>query len=275
MKTQPQAVDWLNQQVGKGLNFDGAYGQQCFDFFNYYYQFLTGNSPYNDGYGVPGAKDIWNVGTDKFDKIADSASLVPQPGDVLIYGSTWGGGYGHVEVVISSDANGSNIVGQNLRGNATDPVTRVYRTWAGMRGLIGVMRPKFNQGDDDMIKGSDRDLLDRLTQKLKFWKVPYDLNHEMDFWTGQDFRSFLNGGLGEASAEWDKRAKAVEQVPVLSGQITGLTQTVNEKQAEIDTLIDENSQLKAKLAQAGSDSVQLNALGTSLNWLIIRLGLKK
>ena len=70
--TRQDAINWLNAQNGKALDFDSMYGVQCFDFFNYYYQFLTGRNPYSDGYGVPGAKDIWNVPTSRFTKVANN-----------------------------------------------------------------------------------------------------------------------------------------------------------------------------------------------------------
>ncbi len=140
MATQSEAVTWLNGQVGKVLDFDGAWGSQCVDAFNFYYQYLVGRSPYSDGYGVPGAKDLWNVATSRFTKIPDSASLVPQPGDILIYGSSWGGGYGHVEMVVANSSTGVTIVGANLSGNSSIGVQKTTRSWGAMRGLIGVMR---------------------------------------------------------------------------------------------------------------------------------------
>jgi hypothetical protein len=143
MVTENSAGGWLGQQVGQHLDYDHAYGQQCFDFFNFYYQYITGEGPYANGYAVEGAKDIWGVPTNLFDKIPDSSSLVPNVGDVLVYGSSWGAGYGHVEVCRWSDANGCHVIGENEHGNASEGVVEVYRSWGGMRGLIGVMRPKF------------------------------------------------------------------------------------------------------------------------------------
>lgn len=143
MKTQLEAINWINGTVGQHLDYDHQYGQQCFDYFNFYYQWLTGDSPYADGFGVSGAKDIWNVSTSAFDKIRDSNTLVPQPGDVLIYGPSWGAGYGHVELCLSSDASGSHLVGENEHNNPSEGVVVVYRTWTQMTGLIGVMRPHF------------------------------------------------------------------------------------------------------------------------------------
>lgn len=142
--TQAQAVAWLNSKIGQHLDYDNEYGQQCFDFFNYYYQALTGDSPFADGYEVSGAKDIWNVSTSGFDKIPDSGSLVPQPGDILIYGASWGAGFGHVEVCLSSDGNGSHLIGENEHNDPSEGVVVVYRTWAQMIGLLGVLRPHFD-----------------------------------------------------------------------------------------------------------------------------------
>ena len=145
MATRQSAVDWLNAQNGKKLDFDGAWGAQCVDYFNYYYQHLVGVSPYAHGYGVNGAKDLWNVNTSRFDKIANNpndANQIPQPGDILIYNSSWGGGYGHVEMVLSADASGVNVSGQNMRG-VTDPVSTTRRSWGAIvGGLIGWMSYK-------------------------------------------------------------------------------------------------------------------------------------
>lgn len=75
----------------------------------------------------------------------------------------------------------------------------------------------------------------------------------------------------------DKRVK--EQ----ASQLLGLTQTVNEKQAEISSLQDanadlakENAELKALLATCGDseDTEWLNKFGVALRWLIQRLGIK-
>ena len=165
MATQTDFVNWLNNAVGKYWNFDGLYGNQCTDLFNFGYQFLTGVSPYSRGYGVDGAKDLWNVATDVFVKIADSSTLEPQPGDVLIYGASWGGGWGHVEMVEYTNANGCGVIGNNMLGNPTAPATRAFRTWAGMRGLIGVMRPKWSVSNQ-VTGGSSVD-----TIKCMYWRL--------------------------------------------------------------------------------------------------------
>lgn len=136
--TRDQALNWMYEQNGQSLDFDGRYGAQCFDYFNYYYQFLTGRNPYSDGYAVEGAKDIWNVPTDLFTKIPNdpyAADQLPQTGDILIYNGSWGGGYGHVEMVLSADQNGVNVSAQNSKGPY---VAEEFRPWNRVvGGLIG------------------------------------------------------------------------------------------------------------------------------------------
>lgn len=145
MKTQQEALTWLNAQIGQRLDYDHVYGDQCVDFFNFYYQFVTGDGPFLDGYQVTGAKSLFGVTNSRLDRIVDSNTLVPQPGDVAVYGATWGNGNGHVEVCISSDAHGSFFIGENEHGNPSEGVVKVYRTWAQMRGLEGVLRFHFAQ----------------------------------------------------------------------------------------------------------------------------------
>ena len=39
------AVNWVKSQVGKGLDYDGVYGNQCVDLICYYYRYLGQTSP--------------------------------------------------------------------------------------------------------------------------------------------------------------------------------------------------------------------------------------
>lgn len=119
--TIQDAVSWCNQQIGKALDFDGIYGAQCTDFFNYYYQEITGRNPYSDGAGVPGAKDLWSVDFPNFTKVANNMAdpnQLPPQGAVLIYdgGLAGSNGFGHVAVVDSANAQQVTVWDQNWGG---------------------------------------------------------------------------------------------------------------------------------------------------------------
>lgn len=119
--TVSDAMAWCNQQVGKALDFDGVYGAQCTDFFNFYYQHITGRNPYSDGAGVAGAKDLWGVAFPNFTKVQNNPSdpnQLPPQGSMLIYdgGLSGSGGYGHVAIVDSANAQQVTVYDQNWGG---------------------------------------------------------------------------------------------------------------------------------------------------------------
>ena len=42
-KSSSAAMDYINSLEGKGWDFDGYYGWQCFDLVNYYWNYLYGH----------------------------------------------------------------------------------------------------------------------------------------------------------------------------------------------------------------------------------------
>lgn len=238
MVTQTQASVWLTEQIGKKLDFDKKYGCQCVDFFNFYYQFITGDNPYNDGYGVPGAKDLWTRPNSHFTNIPDSNTLKPQPGDVLVYGSSWGLGYGHVEVCLSSDTKGSWVVGENEHGNPSEGVIKVYRTWAQMKGLLGVMRPKFTVP---------------AAPKPAPAPAPKPAPVTKD---------------GKTIEQWED---AANQANLALNQANTKVQNLTDVNSNLNKQI---ASLTAQLATASGDTAVLNNFGKALTALIVRLGIK-
>jgi hypothetical protein len=111
--TVQDAVNWCNGQIGQHDDYDNAYGTQCVDFFNFYYRYLTGRNPYNDGLSVSGAKDLFDRLPGSFSKVVNNPNdpnQLPPQGAILFWGGNMpgSGGYGHVAVVDRADA--TNIV---------------------------------------------------------------------------------------------------------------------------------------------------------------------
>ena len=113
---------------------------------------------------------------------------------------------------------------------------------------------------------------------------------ERKSWIGQPKQRFFQVGLAEANAVRAAKASAEAKVKSLTTDVNSLKDTVSQlktqvasvtnKVGELTNVIkikdDEIAKLKAEVAAGGNgeDSVQLNALGAALRWLITRLGLK-
>jgi uncharacterized coiled-coil protein SlyX len=126
---------------GKGIDFDGAYGDQCMDLMHQYCVEVLGIT---DGrvLAAPAAKDVWNTpvfGKDKFESIANSPTGVPQKGDIVLFG-TEVGPYGHVAIVQSADVNTVTTFDQNWSGHQyCETITHKY---GGSQGVLGWLRFK-------------------------------------------------------------------------------------------------------------------------------------
>lgn len=136
-QTKTAAAGWINQNQFKYHDFDGWYGAQCVDLFNFYNKGFVGGQFIT---GVTGAKDIWgNPGMNK-NYVAIRSNQRAQMGDVYVMGPSWGGGYGDTGIVVEDL--GSKI--KVLSANATSLGPRgpsVISTFT-KSGLLGYYRPR-------------------------------------------------------------------------------------------------------------------------------------
>ncbi|MDW3925735.1 N-acetylmuramoyl-L-alanine amidase [Staphylococcus saprophyticus] len=114
-KTKEQAIAYMNKLKGCWWDFDGAFGAQCFDLANMYWNYLTGGRL--AGYY---AKDI--PFKNNFSGLAtvykNTPSFLPQKGDICVLHSGYGGGAGHVFIVWSANLNSLVGLDQNWYGGA-------------------------------------------------------------------------------------------------------------------------------------------------------------
>jgi len=112
--TNDFVTEWNGRKLnvnGAHVNFDGRYGIQCMDLWNYWWTEL--------GLPVAGfprhvdAAAVWEDFNGKHYEYFDGI-LPSQParkGDVFIYNrQAWGTGYGHIGIVISDNGNGTITV---------------------------------------------------------------------------------------------------------------------------------------------------------------------
>ena len=150
--TRQDAVNWANNQVGKWRDFDGAYGAQCVDFFNFYLKEVFGIAKPIDAFPVSYAAQLPNyVGNVAgWQAIANYYDFIPQPGDIAIWGTAYNGGYGHVAVIIAADMNQMTTIGQNeyspWDGGDNASAAKITRNY---NGFWGVIRPVFGNPNPD------------------------------------------------------------------------------------------------------------------------------
>jgi N-acetylmuramoyl-L-alanine amidase len=149
--TQAQFVTWLKNSIGKKYDFDGWYGQQCYDYANAGWNALY---PGTQLAGV-GAKDIARDNSALLASRAkvynNTPSFLAKPGDMVLFPGTFGGGYGHVAWVLSATLNQITVIEQNWEsggwtygpehgGGGWEPATK--RTHAYDPNMIFI-RPNF------------------------------------------------------------------------------------------------------------------------------------
>lgn len=114
-KTKAQATAYMSKLKGYWWDFDGAFGAQCFDLANMYWNYLTDGQLY--GYY---AKDI--PFKNNFDGLAtvyeNDGPFLPQKGDIVVFHSGYGEGAGHVAIVWSANLNTFTSLDQNWYGGA-------------------------------------------------------------------------------------------------------------------------------------------------------------
>ena len=123
---------FANKWVGKKPDYDNAYGSQCVDLFRYYVQSLGRKQPSSMALGG-GARSLWqspknykemqNAGFKAVNKDSNGVK-----GDIAVFGSGLGAGFGHVGVVMKDNGNGTvQVLNSNSstvgNGKATNVVT--------------------------------------------------------------------------------------------------------------------------------------------------------
>lgn len=109
--TEKEAIKYLYSLEGKGWDYDGAYGWQCFDLANMYWHKLFGH-----GLKGAGAADIPNVNNFKGEATVynNTPSFKAKEGDVVVFNRNYGGGYGHVAIVTNGNYDGNYMRFQSL-----------------------------------------------------------------------------------------------------------------------------------------------------------------
>jgi GH25 family lysozyme M1 (1,4-beta-N-acetylmuramidase) len=153
-----EIVEWIQTAPGVSMNPDGHYGLQCVDLVDQYAQDIFG-VPWNVCVGgVTGARELLDVVPDAYwiriDNDPNDPNLIPQQGDVIVFGGSVQNKWGHTLVCDTADHNGFWGVQQDgfappvifVDGNyySNKPAHRVWLPYYGPgTGVVtGWLRPR-------------------------------------------------------------------------------------------------------------------------------------
>lgn len=122
-----EVITWCKRNEGRRIDADGAYGAQCTDLPKQFY-IDQGYAHYWRGHGKDTAYNATKLANFRWVKPSDPAWT----GDIVSWGSSWGGGYGHTGIVIAD-------LGDRLRVFHQNPKAAGFATLS-KRGLVGYAR---------------------------------------------------------------------------------------------------------------------------------------
>nr|WP_263313524.1 CHAP domain-containing protein [Mammaliicoccus sp. Marseille-Q6498] len=142
MKTESATLNYINSLEGKGWDFDGYYGWQCFDLVNYYWNYLYGHGLHGAyAKDIPTANDFSGEAT----VYKNTPSFVAKPGDVVVFNEDFGSGAGHTAIVTNGNADGNLMkfqsLDQNWNGGGTNKTETAHRVTHDYETEMWFIRP--------------------------------------------------------------------------------------------------------------------------------------
>lgn len=131
--------NWVKKFIGKGLDYDNAYGIQCVDLVKHFVANVLGVTPQSIGNAIEyyNKRHTSDYLTHNFKWIGNTAEFVPQKGDVCVFTSK--SGLGHVSIA-SGEGNEKYFYSydQNYPSSKHEPMTKIKH---GYSSFLGVLRP--------------------------------------------------------------------------------------------------------------------------------------
>lgn len=188
---------------GVAVDFDRAYGGQCWDLVAQYSQEVVGLQ--GGAWDVMptgplgGAVEIYTVFKNPlptyYDRIANSPdpNQLPLEGDIIVW--NWGT-YGHTAICLGATSASISVFEENSPVGSAAHVTP-NKTWSG---CVGWIRPKVTQGVTTMFNN-----IAEVEKAYVFLRGRAGTQAEMQEWVGKPILSFFSVGLGEANAYRSER----------------------------------------------------------------------
>ena len=142
---------WVNDNLGRGIDYDGAYGVQCVDLAKHYIRNVLGIAPQSIGNAIEyyNKRRTSSYLTKNFDWIDNTPSFIPKKGDLCVFTSK--SGNGHISVATGEGTTAYFYsYDQNFPKAKHEPMTKIKHTY---NSFLGVLRPK-NRVNIDRVSAS-------------------------------------------------------------------------------------------------------------------------
>lgn len=128
---------FINEYIGKSFDYDGVSGVQCVDLIKMYVDKVFGIKPSSWGNAKDYYENFNNLPLKNyFTRIKNTPELVPQKGDICVWGAGLGNTYGHISIA-TGEGNTKQFYSYDLNwGGKT--VRKVLHNYTA---FLGVLRP--------------------------------------------------------------------------------------------------------------------------------------
>lgn len=230
---------FIEKYNNKGIDFDGAFGNQCVDLYRQYVKEVLGfpQSP-----AVAGAKDIWDTYLSSFfTRYNNSPTAVPKKGDILIWGTKMGQ-YGHVAVFIDGGVTKFNSFDQNSPvGTLCHIQSHTYT------GVLGWLRPKENA----------------VNEATPSWLL-----------TLLQERGLTINNESEIRTLFDKAKRYDDEVKELQEQVKSANESLSDKSLEVSTLLGKLQKAESRISELEPLYNNAKSERDSFSWEVDKLKIK-
>ena len=257
--------EFIDKWDGRGIDFDGYYGDQCMDLMHQYHVEVLGIT---DGrtLAAPSAKEVFlkfdtRFNHHLFEKIDNTPTGVPEPGDIMLWGEGIGP-WGHVAIFVDGDVNSFNSFDQNFPTGSKCHIQK-----HNYSGVLGWLRYK-GELPKEPLKDTLIDWFDFEGNSHKVgwyvyeWEVEKKNNEKLsleiagknkDYKTLQKTLAEVNqintSLMKDKSTLIDEQKSLREQITASEGVIETISNDFNELSGDYSDLSDKLEQTKQQLSK--------------------------
>ena len=131
---------WVNDNLGKYIDYDKIYGVQCVDLVKHFVKNVLGVEPQSIGNAIEyyNKRKTSKYLLDNFNWISNTPDFVPNKGDVCVFTSK--SGHGHVSIATGEGTTSWFCsYDENYPSAKGEPMTKIKHNYSS---FLGVLRPK-------------------------------------------------------------------------------------------------------------------------------------